>query len=541
MRITIGKWRWALRWQLMATYLPLILLPVLVVSIVGRSVAEQGLTLLVTQNAQQRAQRLAQGFADYYDKNGSWTGISDAMQVAPPIPGWLALTLGVRSALESSDTSNKIMSVVQFLQSNGEPPPQSPGDGPGPTYLQIRFNRLFTPEQVLIVDQGGVVVATDGDRGLGERLTSEVISQGIPIIVKGQAVGTLVIGAALGILDEQQRGLLDAVNAALLASAGLSGLLTIILGLLLSWQITHPARQLMIGVQRLARGEWREPLIVASHNEFGDLTRAFNSMATEITRQEQLRRQMVADVAHDLRTPLSAMQLEVEALEAGLQTPEAAAISLREEIVWLQRLVEDLRLLSLMDADQVHLVVVPTPLFEFLDGIRDFWQPMADERERILTLEAAADLPPLMIDPGRLRQVISNLLDNALRHTRPGGHIVIRAWTELNARTGQVLIQVRDDGEGIAPEDMSRVFDRFYRADRARTFDRNAEGFAHGSGLGLSIAQRLIELHGGTISVESTPGQGATFTISLPLSVSAAPAPAAPRPVGIRPVFAQPS
>ena len=264
------SWHWPLRWQLMATYLPLILLPVLIVSLVGRSVAEQGLTLLVTQSAQQRANRLSQDFAGYYQKNGSWTGLSDVMQVKQPLPTWLALVFGLRAALES-DTPDKAAAALQFFQSQyfplyDAPPPTPDNNGPG---IAIHFSHIFTPEQVLIVDQNGMVVATDGNTGLGERLTKDVINLGTPIVVNDQTVGTLVIGAALGVLNEQQQHLLDAVNAGLVASAGLSGLLTIVLGLWLSWQVTHPARQLTIGVQRLARGEWREPLAVGSHNEFG--------------------------------------------------------------------------------------------------------------------------------------------------------------------------------------------------------------------------------------------------------------------------------
>jgi signal transduction histidine kinase len=229
---------------------------------------------------------------------------------------------------------------------------------------------------------------------------------------------------------------------------------------------------------------------------------------------------MVADVAHDLRTPLSAMQLEVEALEAGMQTPDAAAASLHEEIEWLQRLIEDLRLLSLMDADQIQLQLAPTPLYDFLNGVCDFWQPMVTEKERALTLEAATTLPCVSLDAVRMRQVLGNLLDNAVRHTHPGGHVVIRGQVDPTAPT-QIMIEVVDDGEGIAPSDLPHIFDRFYRADPARTRESDRRG---NSGLGLSIAQRLVELHHGTITVESTIGQGTAFRVQLPHVISIAPA-----------------
>ncbi len=506
-------WRWPLRWQLMATYLPLIMIPLLLTGVVARGVTERGLTLLVTDSAQRHAEELAKRYAVYYQNNGSWTGVSDVMQVAPPLPDWLALLIALRA---QSESGGSLTANTPFQ--DGQYPPALPGAGSSARVID-RFTHPFTPEQILITDTNGIVVATDGNSGLGQPIAPFVLKQGTPIVVNGTTVGTLVIGAALGVLNEEQRNLLDAINLALLASGALTAGLAVGLGFWLSGQITHPARQLMIGVQRLARGEWNEPLVVRSHNEFGDLTHAFNRMANEVTRQERLRRQMMADVAHDLRTPLSAMQLEVEALQAGMQTPDAAAVSLREEIDWLQRLIEDLRLLSLMDADQVRLQLTSTPLYDFLDGVCDFWQPMAAEQDRTLILEAVPTLPCVALDGGRMRQVLGNLLDNAMRHTHPGGHIIIRAYPE-SASTGQVLIEVSDNGEGIAAHDLPHVFDRFYRADRARAHESDRSG---NSGLGLSIAQRLVELHHGTITVESVVGQGATFRVRIPQVIPVAP------------------
>jgi signal transduction histidine kinase len=262
----------------------------------------------------------------------------------------------------------------------------------------------------------------------------------------------------------------------------------------------------MAGVKRLSAGEWTAPLAVDSQNEFGELTAAFNTMAAEVTRQHQLSRQMIADIAHDLRTPLSVMALEVEAIEAGFQTPGDAAASLRQEITWLQRLVDDLRLLSLIDADQMHLQLDKMPLAQFLCGVHDFWQIMATEADRQLVLDTPVDLPVVAFDPSRMRQVLGNLIDNAIRYTRPGGKITLGA----RADSGSVTIWVEDNGEGIAPADLPHVFDRFYRADPARS--RSSSG----SGLGLSISRRLVEMHGGTIKVSSKLGHGAKFTIRLP-------------------------
>ncbi|MFN8419003.1 MAG: HAMP domain-containing sensor histidine kinase [Anaerolineae bacterium] len=333
------------------------------------------------------------------------------------------------------------------------------------------------------------------------------------MFVNQMRVGTVVIDQAL---DQQRNQLLEVVNTALLLSGAISVALAVGIGWELSRRITRPVRDLMSGVRRLASGEWRtdEPsaeLPVRAGNEIGELTRAFNGMANEITHQQRMNKQMVADIAHDLRTPLSAMALEIEAIEAGYQTPLEAADSLREEINWLQRLVDELRLLSLIDADQIKPQLAPTELTSFVCGIYDFWQTVAADARRELTVNLPAELPTIDLDPGRMRQVLGNLIDNAIRHTPAGGKI------ELGVSTSgkEVTLWVKDNGEGIPPDELPRVFDRFYRADRSRQHQKLG-----GSGLGLSIAKRLVELHGGTIAVSSTPGKGTTFTVSLPYRLS---------------------
>ena len=468
-----------LRWQLMISYLPLIITPLILTALVTRGVTEQGLTLFTTGGAQRRAEELAPQFATYYAEHGSWEGLPTVLFIAPPRPPWLPVF--IRDDMRNDDVR---------------------------------------ADQLLIVDTNGVIVASDHNNGVGQLLSADALKHGVRLLVNGTQIGTLVMGAALGVIDAQQRQLLDAVNAALVASGVISALLAAALGLGLSWQITRPVQQLTIGVRRLASGQWTEPLEITSDNEFGDLTQAFNTMAAEVTRQQQLRRQMVADVAHDLRTPLSAMLLDIEAIEAGLQSPAEAAVSLREEITWLQRLVDDLRILSLMDADQLHLHKVPTALTPFLEGVFDFWQSIADEGQRHLQLDitslVAQSLPAVPLDTGRMRQVLSNLIDNAIQHTEVGGHITIGGCVEDSAH---VMLYVADDGRGINEDDVPHVFERFYRADRAHQHDSSSNG-AHNnahSGLGLSIAQRLVELHGGIINVQSEPGYGAAFRVTLPI------------------------
>jgi signal transduction histidine kinase len=525
-----------LRWQLMISYLPLIITPVLLVGLVTRSVAEQGVTLWVTQGAKQQARLFSPCFAEYYAARGSWQGLSKILKRSAADRVYLTGSASGSSSPEYNITvmrgpffdfnvqcypmaAQQSKDVFSFLGVKVPIKPVAPQEPDAALLLDpdlpperevvpftFGIRDFFKGGETLITDPSGVVVASNNEANIGQDLGANALSAGAPIMVDGKIVGVLVIGRALGVLDPQQRQLLDTVNGALVLSGVLSVVLAAGLGFGLSWRISVPVQQLMAGVKRLSAGEWTAPLEVKSRNEFGELTTAFNTMASEVTRQQQLSRQMIADIAHDLRTPLSVIALEVEAIEAGFQTPTEAATSLRQEITWLQRLVDDLRLLSLMDADQIHMQLDTTPLNTFLCGVHDFWQILASEGDRQLSLDAPANLPDVSFDSSRIRQVLGNLIDNAIRHTKPGGRITLGA----RAESGAVEIWVADDGEGIAPADLPHVFDRFYRADPSRSRSSN------GSGLGLSISRRLVEMHGGTIRVTSQPGHGSTFTIHLP-------------------------
>jgi signal transduction histidine kinase len=248
-------------------------------------------------------------------------------------------------------------------------------------------------------------------------------------------------------------------------------------------------------------------LPVETADEVGQLTRAFNEMALALARQKQLRQQLVADVAHELRTPLSIMNLEVEALADALQCPATAAHALREEIAVLNRLVEDLRLLSLAEAGVLDFRLEPLQPGPFLEQLLETWQEPARQQQVRLQGEIAGPLPPVYADPGRLAQVCHNLLGNALRYSPPGSTIIVGA----RAEGAELQLWVTDEGPGIAPEHLPDIFERFYRADPSRSRESG------GSGLGLTIAKQWVTLHGGRLWVESEVGAGTTFYIALPV------------------------
>jgi two-component system OmpR family sensor kinase/two-component system sensor histidine kinase BaeS len=259
----------------------------------------------------------------------------------------------------------------------------------------------------------------------------------------------------------------------------------------------------------MAGGDLNVRVESSAVREIDDLAGAFNTMATSLSDADRQRRQMTADVAHELRTPLAIIRGRLEGMQDGIYSPSPEQITtLLNETALLERLIEDLRLLALVDTGQLPLhkeSISPTFLLESVG--RSF-----AEQARSLGVELrVADLPALPeveADPQRISQVLGNLIANSLRHTPAGGTVLLNASRGVDA----VYVSVSDTGSGIAPEDLPHIFDRFYRADAARTRTGG------GAGLGLAIARRLIEAHHGTIRAESAPGQGTVITFSLPLS-----------------------
>ncbi len=291
------------------------------------------------------------------------------------------------------------------------------------------------------------------------------------------------------------------------------GLLAIAIALLLTFvlsrRILAPVKALTHAASRLGKGDFSQRVHTGDKGEVGELAQSFNSMADDLERAEQSRRHMVADVAHELRTPLSNLSGYLEAIRDGVLKPDADTIrSLDEEASSLSRLVDDLQELSLADADELKLVCQQEDVTRLIKQAVAALQPQAAAKDLKVSINLPDNLPTVNADSHRIRQVLHNLLENALAHTSQGGSITVTAWPEDN----QVKISVVDTGEGIPAEDLPNIFERFYRVDKSRT---RATG---GSGLGLTIAKRLVEAHGGKIEVESEPGKGSSFTFSLPVS-----------------------
>jgi len=273
-------------------------------------------------------------------------------------------------------------------------------------------------------------------------------------------------------------------------------------------RLAAPVGDLIEASGRIEAGDFSTRVQEAGPREVRALARAFNAMSARLEEAEQQRRSALADVSHELRTPLTVIQGNVEALLDGVYPADAAHIEpILAETRILERLIDDLRTLTLAEAGSLVLHREPTDLANLLNEVAASYRPQADEAGITLDVTAPDDLPSVDIDPTRIREVVSNLLTNALRHTPRGGAVELSAALE----DGQTAVTVRDTGSGIRADQLDRIFDRFYRSPDSP-----------GSGLGLPIAKSLIEAHGGTIRASSVIGAGTVIAFVLPTAEQAA-------------------
>ena len=325
-----------------------------------------------------------------------------------------------------------------------------------------------------------------------------------------------MMGGGMGVapaMTDQAQEFRQQVNRSLWIAGAVSAATAVALAVILAYQIVGPLRRLTRAAAGVGRGLGFERVEAPGRDEVGDLARAFNAMADGLEKSEHLRNQMVADIAHELRNPLTVVQGNLEAVLDGVVPMEKSTLEVvHGEVLHLGRLVSDLSDISSAEAKALKLTVQEVEVEPTLRSQVDVLRPKAGVQGVDISLEVPADLPRVMADPGRLGQVVFNLLDNALRYTQSGG------WVKVSARPSGtwVLISVQDSGVGISAEVLPHVFERFYRADPSRA---RASG---GSGLGLTIAKSLVEAHGGRIWAESEVGQGSTFYFTMPVGLARA-------------------
>jgi signal transduction histidine kinase len=363
--------------------------------------------------------------------------------------------------------------------------------------------------RIILVAVNGTVVGDSKRELLGRNYTDSSESP-LELTWKSELVGKAYIisdPAAEPYVAPFLR-LSTSIDRSLLLGGSVAIAIALLLTFILSRRITSPIGALARAARRLGRGDLSQRVELRGEGEVGALAQAFNSMAADLEQAEQLRRNMVADVAHELRTPLSNIQGYLEAIRDGVMQPDAATIhSLNEEAALLSGLVNELQELTLADAGELKLVYQEEDIADLVKQAVTPWQPQLAAKQISLSLNLPDKLPPVNIDWQRVNQVLHNLLENAVAYTHKGGTINVNAV----AQGDWVEVSVSDTGEGIPAEDLPYIFDRFYRVDKSRA---RATG---GSGLGLTIAKRLVEAHGGKIKVQSKLGKGSRFSFTLPV------------------------
>lgn len=430
------------------------------------SLAAIGLAAIFVQNAtsaqfssyllEQQREQFLRVASEHYARVGEWRGVEIALTAAQLLP----------------------------------PPPQG--------------GQIITPQPFALTDQEGRVIVPGGGFARGLQILPNVLGRATPIEIEGVVVGYLLATGAPPAQRAIELQYLERVNHSLLVAALGGALLALLLGILLARTLTRPLQELTTATRALARGELQQQVAVRSADEIGELAKSFNQMSADLARAQQARKQMTADIAHDLRNPLTVLGGYIESLSDGkLKASPQRFAAMQAEVSHLQRLVEDLRTLSLADAGELKLQPEPVQVAGLLEHVARAYRHQAESQGIRFVLDVQKALPEIELDPTRMEQVLGNLVSNALRYTPQGGEIRLSGKTD----GGSLLLEVNDNGSGIPPETLPHIFERSFRGDPSRTGNE--------SGLGLAIAKSIVGLHGGEIGVQSEEGRGSRFWIRL--------------------------
>jgi signal transduction histidine kinase len=461
--------------RLTFAFVAITLLSVALVAALASAVATDQFTAYLSGQQVMNEAALSDDLTAYYRQNGSWDGVG---------------------ALISASDAGGIRRGRGAMGGMGV-------NGAG----QMRGATAVT-----LANAAGAVVYGDH---IGQSLPEMERSQALPISVGGATVGYLLVTSpGRMILNQAQQAFIDQLQRNVTFAALAAVVLATILGLLVSRALATPLAGLSLAARAFAKRDWTFRAPLRGTQETADVALALNQMAESLQKAERNRRDMVADIAHELRTPVTVIQGNLRAMLDGVYPLELAEVAtLYDETLLLNRLIDDLRELALAEAGQLQINIQPTDTATVLRTTAERFTALAGAQDVGLTVQSADTLPLAQVDPDRLAQVLRILLVNALRYT-PAGKSVVLAVAGAPGAFGMLRVSVTDTGAGIVSEDLTYVFDRFYRGDKSRT---RASG---GSGLGLAIARSLVEVMGGQIGVESTLGQGSSFWFTVPVTRS---------------------
>ena len=444
--------------KLILAFLCISLITVLVVVITTQRSTDREFNQYLLTNDQQTVTNL---FTNYYTENLSWDGLTEAV---PAMMVKLKIPLDEKNHLPFTLTDAG--------------------------YRVILAGGMYQPGDVLLtLDQG----------------------RSQPIIYNGTNVGYLDIRSPMPIPAPARDLFIQRMQINLII-IGLSAiLLSLILGFVFSRVISRPIRELTAAAIEVSKGNLNQNVRIHSRDEIGELARVFNEMTEKLDSLLKSRKQMTADIAHELRTPISVILGHAEGIHDGVIPASTETLEIiREESIRLEHLVNDLRMLALSDAGELELKPNSHAPAELIDRTFEHFTYQAQARGITLNRDVAADLPEILVDVDRMSQVLCNLMENAIRNTPAGGEITLGASI---LGKNEVELTLSDTGYGIAKDDLEKVFDRLYRTDQSRERDKG------GTGLGLALAKMIVEQHGGKIRAESEPGHGTRMLISLPVAI----------------------
>jgi signal transduction histidine kinase len=479
-----------LKSKLVLSYLLVILGTVIVLSFAVSLALQNYFHNLQVEGIQSNANALAEQFAAYYRYNGSWNNIASAFSVAAAGPDMLEVTdnqgnqLLCKTPRDISDNNCQNSTVTQSIQYALKTQNSSSGD---------------------------ITLQTIADQ---HTISSVYVS--VPIVADTQTVGSVFVTQPL---FTPEQTIFNQINQYIILAGLIVAVIAALCSYLFASGFVRPLKSLTVAAEQMKQHDYTERVpLPATQDEVGRLAQTFNEMAdtieedvNELKHQDQMRRELIANIAHDLATPLTAIQGLSEALaDDVISEPEArqeTAQRIGREVQRLRRLVADVRQMTLIEARQIPLDLAPLDLHSLADETLIVIRPECEQTGISLKNEIPVHTPQVQADSDRITQVLLNLLDNARRHTTAGGSIRIVAQPQNNV----VQIAITDTGMGITPKDLPHIFERFYRADRSRA------SITGGSGLGLSIVKAIITAHHGNIWAESKLGVGTSIIFTLPI------------------------
>lgn len=437
----------SLRWKLLIGIILIIALTVTVIVILVSRTTTREFDKYISQDKALKYQRLSLLLSSYYEETGSWEGVQ------------------------------RLIDKIKKAYSG----------------------------RIVLANPKGTIIADSEEKLLGKYLEEGWNMKIATIREDENSVGSLFLKREKRTTIEQ--AFLDSVNRSVILASLIAGISCLIFTYFYSTKILTPIRKLTNAAERIKKGNLDQNVEVYTGDEIGKLASTFNSMAEKLEEKERLRKNVVSDVAHELRSPLSKSHAYLEAIKEGEMEPSPEAINtIYQNSQVLSKLVDELHDLSKAEAGQLQLDKKKVVLKDLISRTLNRLNQDLEDKNISLNKEIP-DQILLEVDPERAEQVFRNIIDNAVSQLEEGGRVEIVAEEE----GGEVKVKIADNGPGIPPSDIPHIFERFYRVDKSRSKSTG------GAGLGLTIAKEIVEAHGGEISVESEEGKGTTFTINLPL------------------------